>query len=77
MAKVEPLVVCSREEVQLLLDLAREHAEHVKLSYRDRGKSLELSLVADSPELCAFFRYMLGSCRLPSGKSACRSVKNA
>jgi hypothetical protein len=60
MAIVRPFEVCSREEVLYLLDLAREHSAHVRLSCGEdpRGR-IRILLEADSPELSRYFGFML------------------
>lgn len=59
MGRAKPLSVCSREAIGLILELAREHSEHVRLSFRERENRIEVVLLADTEELAGFFEYMV------------------
>lgn len=60
MALIRPFEVCTRHEVEYLLDLAREHAGHVRLSLEEDGQGrLRILFEADSPELSRYLGYML------------------
>jgi hypothetical protein len=63
MAKTHQFTACSKAEVLLLLDLAREHEPHVHLSFREVGDVLQIYLEADSTELSDYLRFMLARLR--------------
>lgn len=70
MALLRPFEVCTRDEVEFLLDLVREHVGHVRLTLREnRRGQLRILLEADSPELTRYLGYMLDRRRglAPSG----------
>lgn len=68
MHKTHQFSVCSKSEVLLLLDLAREHEPHVQLSFREYGDVLQIYLETDSPELSAYLNFMVE--RLREGQGA-------
>lgn len=73
MALIRPFEVCTRDEVEFLMDLVREHVGHVRLSVQeDRHGRMRLLLEADTPELSRYLGFMLDRRRRsqPSGKSA-------
>ncbi len=59
MAKPKPLSVCSGDAIRLVLELAQEHAGHVRLSFREHGDRLEVVLLADTEELAGYFAYLI------------------
>lgn len=60
MALIRPFEVCTRHEVEYLMDLAREHVGHVRLSLEEDGQGhLRILFEADSPELSRYLGYML------------------
>lgn len=59
MSKTHQFSVCSKPEVLLLLDLAREHEPHVQLSFREYGDILQIYLETDTPELSGYLNYMI------------------
>lgn len=59
MAKTHQFSVCSKAEVLLLLELAREHEPHIQLSFKEYGEILQIYLETDSQELGAYLNYML------------------
>lgn len=63
MSKTHQFSVCSKSEVMLLLDLAREHEPHIQLSFREYGDILQIYLETDSPELSAYLNFMLEQLR--------------
>lgn len=63
MRKTHQFSVCSKSEVLLLLDLAREHEPHIQLSYREYGDILQIYLETDTPELSAYLNFMLARLR--------------
>jgi len=72
MSKTHQFSVCSKSEVLLLLDLAREHEPHIQLSFREYGDILQIYLETDTPELSAYLNYMLGRLREDQGALASR-----
>lgn len=63
MMKTHQFSVCSKAEVLLLLELAREHEPHIHLSFREYGEILQLYLETDSTELSAYLGFMLSRLR--------------
>lgn len=63
MRKTHQFAACSKAEVLLLLELAREHEPHVQLAYREYGEVLQIYLETDSPELSAYLNYMVARLR--------------
>lgn len=59
MARTHQFSVCSKAEVMLLLELAREHEPHIHLSFREYGEILQIYLETDSVELSEYLNYML------------------
>lgn len=72
MSKTHQFSVCSKSEVLLLLDLAREHEPHIRLSFREYGDILQIYLETDSAELSAYLNYMLTRLREGQGAIASR-----
>ena len=79
MAILRPFEICTPEEVLYLLDLAREHLGHVRLTCNEDPEGrLKILLEADTPELSRFLAYMLdrercGTHDRREGGSACVS----
>lgn len=63
MVKTHQFSVCSKAEVLLLLELAREHEPHINLSFREYGEILQIYLETDSTELSAYLHFMLSRLR--------------
>lgn len=59
MAKTHQFSVCSKAEVMLLLELAREHEPHIHLSFREYGDILQIYLETDSQQLSDYLNFML------------------
>lgn len=63
MARSRRFNVCTRAEVLLLLDLAREHEPHIRLSFKELPDTLQIFAEADSPELSEYLQFMLRQLR--------------
>jgi hypothetical protein len=77
MSKTHQFSACSKSEVMLLLDLAREHEPHVRLDFREYGDVLQIYLETDSPELSAYLNFMLARLRDRQGALASRFALSA